>query len=253
DCVGVRGMGSEQEDEWFEGFCVRLRQCRDCVYAETRNTVVCPEGPTDSYVVFIGEAPGDEEDRQGRPFVGFAGKILDGWLDDLGFPREWVYITNRVKCLRGNSLVWTEEGKKRINWLVKHQPGLRVWSVDEEGCPVLGTVTGYHRTLLNGRKLFKLILSGSRRNSQGAVGATMTEDHPVLTFRGWKLLQELDVFDQIHSGSLSPNHQLMEVLSGMLLGDAFADHVENRIGVTQSIKQRRYLNYKAFLFGAEDP
>ncbi len=58
----------------------------------------------------IGEQPGDQEDRQGRPFVGSAGKLLDRALDDAGVDRSAVYVTNAVKHFK-----WVERGKRRIH------------------------------------------------------------------------------------------------------------------------------------------
>ncbi|MCG6964196.1 MAG: uracil-DNA glycosylase [Acidobacteria bacterium] len=72
--------------------------CTRCALAEKRNTVVFGEGADDPELMFIGEAPGSEEDRTGRPFVGQAGKLLDGMIAALGLARTDVYIANVVKC-----------------------------------------------------------------------------------------------------------------------------------------------------------
>jgi len=56
-----------------------------------------PEGSLEAKIVFIGEAPGEEEDKQGRPFVGRSGKILDKYIEFMGLTREQTYITNIVK------------------------------------------------------------------------------------------------------------------------------------------------------------
>lgn len=72
--------------------------CRACGLAERRNNVVFGEGNPHSPLVLVGEGPGDEEDRTGRPFVGRAGKLLDQALADCGLSREDVYICNTVKC-----------------------------------------------------------------------------------------------------------------------------------------------------------
>lgn len=72
--------------------------CRDCDLCNGRNTVVFGEGDGSADVVVVGEAPGAEEDRTGRPFVGRAGKLLDLFLDSVGFSRESVYICNVLKC-----------------------------------------------------------------------------------------------------------------------------------------------------------
>ena len=72
--------------------------CRRCGLASTRTHVVFGVGSTDAEVMLIGEGPGAEEDKQGLPFVGAAGKLLDQMLDTIGLTREQVYISNIVKC-----------------------------------------------------------------------------------------------------------------------------------------------------------
>ncbi len=72
--------------------------CRDCALAERRTNVVFGEGDAKSPLVLVGEGPGDEEDRTGRPFIGKAGHLLDRALADAGLVRGQVYICNTVKC-----------------------------------------------------------------------------------------------------------------------------------------------------------
>jgi DNA polymerase len=72
--------------------------CRKCRLAETRTKAVPGEGSSASKVVFIGEAPGGDEDLQGRPFVGAAGKLLTELLATIQLRREDIYITNIAKC-----------------------------------------------------------------------------------------------------------------------------------------------------------
>ena len=72
--------------------------CRACSLAETRTNVVFGVGAPDAEVLFIGEAPGANEDLQGEPFVGRAGKLLDDMLAMIGLDRSRIYITNSVKC-----------------------------------------------------------------------------------------------------------------------------------------------------------
>ena len=72
--------------------------CTRCRLHEGRHSVVFGEGAADAKVVVVGEAPGAEEDRTGRPFVGPAGRLLDRLLLSVGFPREQVYICNVLKC-----------------------------------------------------------------------------------------------------------------------------------------------------------
>lgn len=73
-------------------------QCTRCRLSATRTNVVFGEGSAQAELVVVGEAPGQEEDRTGRPFVGRAGKLLDLLLMSAGFPRADVYICNVLKC-----------------------------------------------------------------------------------------------------------------------------------------------------------
>jgi uracil-DNA glycosylase len=75
-----------------------IAACQDCELARQRTNVVPGEGDEDADLLFIGEAPGWHEDRQGRPFVGPAGQFLDHLLASIGLRREEVYIANVVKC-----------------------------------------------------------------------------------------------------------------------------------------------------------
>lgn len=73
-------------------------QCRRCGLRDTCSNVVFGDGDPEAQLMLVGEAPGQEEEKQGRPFVGPAGKLLDNILNAAGFRREDVYITNVVKC-----------------------------------------------------------------------------------------------------------------------------------------------------------
>ena len=72
--------------------------CTRCPLAETRTQVVFGAGDADADLMFIGEGPGAEEDRQGLPFVGRAGQLLNKMLETIGMAREDVFIANVVKC-----------------------------------------------------------------------------------------------------------------------------------------------------------
>ena len=72
--------------------------CTACALAERRTNVVFGEGDPHSPLVLVGEGPGDNEDKKGRPFVGRAGQLLDKALVEAGLSREMVYICNTVKC-----------------------------------------------------------------------------------------------------------------------------------------------------------
>lgn len=72
--------------------------CTACRLSETRNNVVFGVGDPDARIMFVGEAPGKNEDLQGEPFVGAAGKLLDELLAGIGITRDQVYIANVLKC-----------------------------------------------------------------------------------------------------------------------------------------------------------
>ena len=83
--------------EWekLENEC---RSCQACSLSQTRKNVVFGVGNREAEVMFIGEGPGANEDAEGVPFVGAAGKLLDDMLQMIGLKREAVYIANIVKC-----------------------------------------------------------------------------------------------------------------------------------------------------------
>jgi uracil-DNA glycosylase len=89
--------------------------CKACPLWKTGTQTVFGEGKPSAEVVFVGEQPGDQEDLEGRPFVGPAGKLLDRALVDVGIERDKVYVTNAVKHFK-----WQARGKRRIhqkpNW-----------------------------------------------------------------------------------------------------------------------------------------
>lgn len=76
----------------------QIRVCTKCDLAKARTNAVPGEGPANADIMFIGEAPGFHEDRQGRPFVGAAGQYLEELLALISMKREQVYIGNVIKC-----------------------------------------------------------------------------------------------------------------------------------------------------------
>ena len=84
--------------------------CTACDLYKTGTQVVFGEGPENAQAMFVGEQPGDQEDKLGQPFVGPAGKLLDKAFADAGIDRERVYLTNVVKHFK-----WVARGKRRIH------------------------------------------------------------------------------------------------------------------------------------------
>lgn len=89
-----------------------VRKCRGCDLYKDATQAVFGEGPANAAVVVIGEVPGDQEDKQGHPFVGPAGRLLDRALDEAGIDRTKVYLTNAVKHFKFKP---AERGKRRIH------------------------------------------------------------------------------------------------------------------------------------------
>jgi DNA polymerase len=85
-------------------------KCRGCDLYKAATQVDFGAGPKRARVMFVGEQPGDQEDRQGEPFVGPAGALLEKALADAGIPRDQVFLTNAVKHFK-----WEPRGKRRIH------------------------------------------------------------------------------------------------------------------------------------------
>jgi uracil-DNA glycosylase family protein len=85
-------------------------ECRACELWRNATQTVFGEGSSGAELMLVGEQPGDREDREGRPFVGPAGKLLDRALDDAGIDRRKVYVTNVVKHFK-----FEPRGKRRIH------------------------------------------------------------------------------------------------------------------------------------------
>jgi uracil-DNA glycosylase len=84
--------------------------CQGCDLYKNATQTVFGEGPRNAQIVLVGEQPGDQEDRQGHPFVGPAGRLLDRALEAAGIARDTVYVTNAVKHFS-----WTQRGKRRMH------------------------------------------------------------------------------------------------------------------------------------------
>ncbi|SFK86395.1 DNA polymerase [Geodermatophilus ruber] len=94
----------------LDGLRAAAAGCRACELWENATQTVFGEGPETARIVFVGEQPGDQEDRKGEPFVGPAGRLLDRALADAGIDRRDAYITNAVK-----HFAFTTRGRRRIH------------------------------------------------------------------------------------------------------------------------------------------
>jgi len=95
-------MTGKAEDSWkeeiYERIVSEISSCKKCELCKSRTHAVPGEGSLNARVMLVGEGPGYNEDRQGRPFVGEAGKVLADLLSLVNLKREDVFIANAVKC-----------------------------------------------------------------------------------------------------------------------------------------------------------
>ncbi|MGZ4631016.1 MAG: UdgX family uracil-DNA binding protein [Actinomycetes bacterium] len=110
------------------GLRAAARGCRGCELWEPATQTVFSAGPADARVALVGEQPGDQEDRQGAPFVGPAGRLLVRAVDEAGILRDTVYRTNAVKHFR-----FEMRGTRRIHQTpeLRHITACRPWLVEE--------------------------------------------------------------------------------------------------------------------------
>jgi len=104
----------EERPGTLAGIAAAIHACRRCPIGFLDNTAVMGEGPKTarnfSGLMIVGEQPGDQEDRTGRPFVGPAGRVLDAHLERAGIDRRQVYLTNAVKHFK-----FVQRGKRRLH------------------------------------------------------------------------------------------------------------------------------------------
>ena len=228
--------------------------CERCPQlASSRQTVVFGSGNANADLMFIGEAPGANEDKQGVPFVGQAGKLLEQLLNEIGLQRSDVFIANVLKCLRYNAPVQLGDGSwERIGRLVKQRYSGTVMSVDDSGRLVPHRVTGWHETPRGDRALYRMSYRSARRNGLHRAAVDLTEDHPVLTERGYVPVSDLEGGDRVATGQgLSPLAR--DVVCGTLLGDGSLNARSAHLTFGHSRRQAEYAAFKADLLAELHP
>jgi uracil-DNA glycosylase family 4 len=140
-----------------------IKGCAKCGLAKTRKNVVPGEGDPNARLVFVGEAPGEDEDIQGRPFVGRAGKLLDQLIERVGLRRDEVYICNVLKCrppnnrdpepdeiaaCKGYLTAQLNLIKPKIICTLGRHAYNTLFGVDEKITRIRGKLTTYHGTML---------------------------------------------------------------------------------------------------------
>ncbi|MBN9506372.1 MAG: UdgX family uracil-DNA binding protein [Altererythrobacter sp.] len=100
----------EERPKTLSAVDAAIHACRRCPIGFLANTAVMGEGPKRAALMIVGEQPGDQEDRAGRPFVGPSGRVLDAALERAGIDRRQVYVTNAVKHFK-----YVQRGKRRLH------------------------------------------------------------------------------------------------------------------------------------------
>ena len=229
------------------------RGCVLCPLSRSRTQVVFGAGNSDADLMFVGEAPGAEEDRRGLPFVGRAGRLLDELLAENGLARNDVFITNVLKCLRYTAKVQLADGSwERIGRLVRSRYSGEVMSVTPDGTLVPRRVVGWHATPVAGRRVFRLSYRTAKRAGARTVSIELTGDHAVLTKRGYVPAEDLTERDVVATGhGLSP--LAWETVVGTLLGDGTLCKASSYLAFTHTEEQAEYARFKADLLAELRP
>src|SRR6266571_766047 len=177
----------------LERIAAEASTCTRCRLHQGRTQVVFGQGSPTADLMFVGEGPGFHEDRQGQPFVGPSGQLLNRLLSEIGLRREDVYITNVVRCLGYNAPIQLGDGSwERVGRLVRSRYDGLVMSVDAEGHLVRRRVIGWHASPLAGRRVFRLTYRSAKwAGTRGRVSIQLTGDHEVLTDHGFVPVEQL--------------------------------------------------------------
>ena len=160
---------------------LQVTKCTKCELSETRNNSVPGKGNYKADVIFVGEAPGKNEDVNGEPFIGIAGKKLTMALESAGVTREEVYITNIVKCRPPKNRVPTiTERDTCKNYLKKE-----IEIIKPKIICILGNTA--FNSLLNGKEIIKFRGKIVRKNNQ----LYFLTIHPAATIYNQKLINLL--------------------------------------------------------------
>ncbi|MBT4955376.1 MAG: uracil-DNA glycosylase [Nitrosopumilus sp.] len=160
---------------------LQVTKCTKCELSETRNNSVPGKGNYKADVIFVGEAPGKNEDMNGEPFIGIAGKKLTMALESAGVTREEVYITNIVKCRPPkNRVPTTDERNTCQNYLEKE-----IEIIKPKIICILGNTA--FNSLLNGNEITKFRGKIAKKNNQ----LYFLSVHPAATIYNQKLISVL--------------------------------------------------------------
>ena len=160
----------------------QVTHCTKCELSKTRNNSVPGKGNFKSDVIFVGEAPGRNEDKQGEPFIGVAGKKLTSALEMVGISRDIVYITNVVKCRPPNNRVPKTDERNTCQEYLKEEISI----IKPKIICVLGNTA--FNSILGGSEITKFRGKVIRKNDQ----LYFITIHPAATIYNQKLIDVLN-------------------------------------------------------------
>lgn len=175
----------EMPSDSIEKIHTEVISCKSCELCKNRTNAVPGDGDSKASIMFIGEAPGRNEDEKGKPFVGMAGKILEETLTKVGLTRSSVYITNVVKCRPPGNRVPTEEERRTCRNYLEREISLV--------CPKIICILG--------RTAYQSLLGGS--SILGNRGKFIQKDNRLY-------------FLTVHPAAIIYNNKLRKVLEGDL-------------------------------------
>jgi uracil-DNA glycosylase family 4 len=237
----------------LEAVAAEAAGCTRCRLHQSRTQVVFGQGDPHADLMFVGEAPGFHEDRQGIPFVGPSGQLLNRLLEGIGLRREDVYVCNVNKCLRYNAMVQLGDGSwERIGRLVRARYDGTVMSVDADGRLVRRRATGWYASPLAGRRVYRLTYRSAKHAGAGQVSIQLTGDHEVLTDRGFVAVEQLPPGARIATGQ-GLSRVAHDVVCGTLLGDGHLTAAQSTLSFSHSTRQEEYAQFKAGLLAELAP
>ena len=159
----------------------QVTECTNCELSQTRTNSVPGKGNFKSDVIFVGEAPGKNEDIKGEPFIGIAGKKLSSALENAGISREQVYITNIVKCRPPKNRVPTPMERETCQNYLKKE----IEIIEPKIICILGNTA--FSSLLDGKEITKFRGKVVSKNNQ----LYFLTVHPAATIYNQKLISVL--------------------------------------------------------------
>lgn len=173
-----------------------VKPCRRCELCQGRIQTVFGEGDPDTPILFIGEGPGENEDKQGRPFVGRAGELLDKMIVAIGYQRQQVYIANIVKCRPpGNRAPTPGEIDACWSYLQRQIATIRPRVIVTLGGPATKTILQTSEGITKLRGTWHLF-HGVQSDGSGPI-PVMPTFHPAYLLRAYTIENRQKVWDDL--------------------------------------------------------